>query len=112
MTIIDVTRRPPLPRPPARRLVYVAPAPDVEEALAHRTGRRSSQELDTALLEVKDAAVAVRANCPMTDAVQLDPETQAHIDAAHLRLDTAVIRAVAAGATTDQIHVASNGAVR
>lgn len=96
------------PRPPATRPVYV----DVAVELAHRTARRSSQELDTALLEVKDAATAVRATAPLTDAVTLDREAQARVDAAHLRLDNAIIRAAAAGATTTQIATATNGALR
>lgn len=111
MSPLDVTRRV-VPRPPATRPVYATAQPDVAVALAHRTSRRSSQALDTALLEVRDAAAVVRVTCPMTDAVELDRDAQARVDAAHLRLDNAVIAAAAAGATTDQINAASNGAIR
>ncbi len=101
----------PTPRPPASRVYYVDELTEVTSELAHRVLRRSSQELATALLEVADAAVAVKVFCPLGD-VQLEPEQQARADAARLRLDTAVIRAVAADASVADIDAATKGVDR
>lgn len=112
----------PVPQPPGPRSTPMIVAQmraarlnEVDAALSHRLDRvrrRSSQELDTALMELRDAAQAHRLLCPLTDAVVLEDDDQTRMRAVKLRLDNAVIRAVAAGASTAQIDELTRGVLR
>lgn len=123
MTALDVAR--PVPHAPGpRRTVDVLGTAhvarqlqEVADGLAHR-GRpgRSSQALDTALMELGDAAIAHRALCPLVDAPDLDagdtvPVT-VRVRALAVRLADAVIRAEQAGATLAEIEAAKAGYLR